>query len=76
MATIIIILFLLVVQKFLGQGLHPSHSSDPSRCSDNTGSLTCFTTRELLLFLFYIEDLKGERDLPMATTTWPVLGEA
>ena len=32
------------MQKFLGQGSNPYHSSDPSHCSDNVRSLT---TREL-----------------------------
>ena len=31
-----------------GQGLNPHQGSDPSCCSDNTGSLICFTTKELL----------------------------
>ena len=34
--------------KFLGQGLKLHHSSNPSCCSDNAGSLTHYTTRELL----------------------------
>ena len=34
--------------KFLGQGSNPCHHSDPNRCSDNAGSLTCCATRELL----------------------------
>ena len=45
--------------KFPGKGLNPCHSSDLSHCSDNTGSLTCCTTRELqkgriflLVFIF------------------------
>ena len=32
---------------FLGQELNPCHSSDPSHCTDSTGSLSRFTTREL-----------------------------
>ena len=33
--------------KFLGQGLTPHHSSDYSHNSDNAGSLTYCSTREL-----------------------------
>ena len=33
-----------------GHGLNLCHSSDPSHCSDNAGSLTCCTTRERLSF--------------------------
>ena len=36
------------MQKFLGQGLNPCHSSDQSHSSDNIGSLTLSDTRELL----------------------------
>ena len=40
--------------KFLGQGSNLCHSSDLSCPSDNAGSSTCCTTRELLGFLkFY-----------------------
>ena len=35
------------LENFPGQGLNPHHRSDPSRCSDNAGSLTHCTTREL-----------------------------
>ena len=38
--------------KFPAQGLNPCHSSDPSCCSDNSGSLTHCATRELLMVLF------------------------
>ena len=38
--------------KFPGREMNPCHSNDPSHCSDNTGSLTCCTTRELLLLFF------------------------
>ena len=38
---------------FLGQGLNLCHSSDPSHSSDNTGSLTYYTTRKLWNFFFY-----------------------
>ena len=34
--------------KFSGQGSNPCHGSDPSHCGDNTRSLSCCTTRELL----------------------------
>ena len=33
--------------KFLGLGTNPCHSSNSSHCSDNTGSLTNCTAREL-----------------------------
>lgn len=33
--------------QFLGQGWSPRHSSDPSHCSDNVGSLTHCAAREL-----------------------------
>ena len=39
--------------KFPDQGLNLWHSSDPSHWSDNIGSLTCCTTRELILSLFF-----------------------
>ena len=42
--------------KFPGQGSNPWHTSNPSHCSDNTGSLTCCTKRELLDFIFNNED--------------------
>ena len=38
--------------RFPGQRLNPGHSSSPSCCRDNTGSLTCCLTGKLLhLFL-------------------------
>ena len=40
---------------FPGQGLNLSLNSDWSHCSDNAGSLTHFTTRELLVIVFYCE---------------------
>ena len=43
----------LGMQKFLGQGLNPHHSSDLSQCSDNTGSLTHWATRKLWEGLFF-----------------------
>ena len=36
------------IRQFPGQGSNLHHSSDLSRCSDNTGSLTYCATRELL----------------------------
>ena len=42
------------IWKFPGQGLNPYHSSDPSCCNDNRGSLTRCTTGELQYYL--IED--------------------
>ena len=41
------------MQNFPGQGLNPSHSSDPGHCSDNTGSLTHCATRKLLVFCLF-----------------------
>ena len=43
------------IQKFLGQGSNPGHSSNLSHSSDNTGSLTQCATREFpnLFFIFY-----------------------
>ena len=38
--------------KFPGQGLNPHHSSGQSHCSDNSGSSTHCTTRELHLKCF------------------------
>lgn len=35
------------IWKLPGQRSNLYHSNDPSRCSDNTGSITCYTTREL-----------------------------
>ena len=34
------------MQKFPGQGLNLHHGSNPSYSSDNTGSFTCWVTRE------------------------------
>ena len=39
------------MRKILGQGSNP-HSSDPSCCSDNASSLTCWATRKLHTFKF------------------------
>ena len=39
--------------KFLGQGLNPHHSNDPSCCSDNAGSLTHYAIREILGGFYY-----------------------
>ena len=46
--------------KFLGQGLNPCQSSDPSQGSDNARSLTCCVTRELqnLFFIRYTYEKK------------------
>ena len=43
------------MQKFLDQGSNPSHSSDLSQTSNDTGSLTCCTTRELWELFFSID---------------------
>ena len=39
------------MKKFLGRGLNPCHSSDWSRCSNNTRSLTHCVIRELLYYV-------------------------
>ena len=36
------------MQRFPGQGSNPCYNSHLSYCSDNIGSLPCYTTRELL----------------------------
>lgn len=46
--------------KFLGQGSNPHHSSNPSCCSDNTGSLTCCATGEILALFFFATPLYME----------------
>jgi len=46
--------------KFPGQGMNPSHSSDPSHCHDNIESLTCCTTRELLPGSSYLKNLEAK----------------
>ena len=40
------------VQKFMGQGLNPHHSSDPGHCCEKVESLTHCAIRELHQFLF------------------------
>ena len=40
--------------KFPGQGSNPCHSSEPSHCSDNVGSLICCNTRELLFINLFL----------------------
>ena len=47
------------LQKFPDQGLNPHHSSNPRCCSDNTGSLTFCTTRELLRAPFLSQKLSS-----------------
>ena len=49
--------------KFPGQGLNPHHCGDPSHFSDNTGSLTCCTTREL--------QRPDSSPSPTACISWP-----
>ena len=44
----------LGVQKFLGQGSNPCCSHDPSRSSDNTGSLTFCAIRERFQSAFIV----------------------
>ena len=43
--------------KFLGQGLNPCHSGDQSHSSDNARSLTPWTIRELLTYVFFKHSL-------------------
>ena len=43
------------IWKSLGQGSNPHHSHYLSHCSDNTGSLTCCTTRELTILQFFVD---------------------
>ena len=45
-------------KKFLRQGSNPCQSSDPSCCSDNIGSVTHCTTKELLLYFFNFGDVR------------------
>ena len=40
--------------KFLSQGSNPCHSCNPSHSSDNGGSLTHCTTKELLVIYFIV----------------------
>ena len=51
---LLLLLFGLIhgIRKFLSQGLNLCHSSNPSHCIDNAGSLTCCTTRELPVFCY------------------------
>lgn len=59
MDTYVSILFLFGcahgLLKFLSQGANPHHSSDQSLSSDNSGSLTLCTTRELLFVHSFID---------------------
>ena len=61
------------IWKFLGQGLNPNHSSNLNCYSDNAGSLTCFTTRELLNISFVLllnYCVVKNVTLPLATRRW------
>lgn len=47
-------------QKFPGESLNPHHTSDPSRCNDDTRSLTHWAIRELQYLLsFYRKGTEG-----------------
>ena len=46
--------------KFPSQRSNPHHSRDPSCCSDNAGSLTYCTTRELLAYSLLKRNFKVE----------------
>lgn len=48
---------------FLGQGLNQHHSSDPSRCSNNTRSLTHCATRNSSICFFKKWLLLGPGDI-------------
>ena len=52
------------MQKFPDQGSNLCHSSDPSYCGDNAGSLTRYIAREFLLIPF-------ERNFMVSLTTVP-----
>ena len=43
------------IWKSLGQGSNPCHSSDASHCHDSVDSLPCYTTRELLFLMLYLQ---------------------
>ena len=51
------------IWQFLGQGLNARHSSNLSCCTDNTGSLTCCTTRELQVRLWFKRMTSSSEDL-------------
>lgn len=58
--------------KFPGLGLNPHHSSNPGHCSDNTGSLTHWTTGELQweLFLNQTFFMNHSRNGKVYSTFW------
>ena len=61
------------MQKFLGQGSNPCHSGDPSHCSDNTGSSTHYTARELPLnnfLLFFFQMCFSGTKAPQSLYHW------
>ena len=69
------------MRKFPGQGLNPRHSNDPSCYSDNVGSLTRCTTREILNYVWmfcnslyldsHFQDINGQGQLHKAVTRGP-----
>ena len=51
-----------IIQKFVGQGSNPCHSSVPSHSSDNAGSLIFWVTRELLWASFHVWYSQWEKE--------------
>ena len=45
----------------VGQGSNSHHSSDPSCCSDNARSLTCYATRELRKEIYIFDPLRASK---------------
>ena len=56
------------ILKVPGKGSNLHHSSDPSHCSDNAGSLTHSTTRERLCTPIFKKPTKGYMSWLMFTT--------
>ena len=62
------------MQKFPGQGSNLHHRTDPScHCSDNTGSLTRWATRELCHLIFRTQQSCCLLDKSGVTGKWKVL---
>ena len=51
--------------KFLSQESNPHRSTNLSRCSDNTGSVTCWATRELQKYMISIKKNHVPKDLKL-----------
>ena len=51
------------MRKFLGQGLNPWYLNDPSHYTDNVGSLTHFTARELQKIFLMTLMTEREREI-------------